>query len=124
MKIEEVRKYFLSKPNAVEEYPFNIKVPVFKVGDKMFGLINVHEPDRDSINLKNYKERNDDLRLSFEEIIPGYHMNKTHWNTVYLDGKLDNDFIRELIDISYEIVFKSLTKAKQKEILKESGGER
>lgn len=123
MKVEDVRTYFLSKPDAVEEYPFNIKVPVFKVGGKMFGLINIHEPDRDSINLKNFKNKNDDLRLSFEEIIPGYHMNKAHWNTVYLDGQLDDDFVKELIDTSYKIVFTSLTKAKQKEILDKSGGE-
>lgn len=116
MNIEEVRQYFLSKPATTESYPFNISVPVFKVGDKMFGLINVHEPERSSINLKHHKEKNDLLREIFDEIQPGYHMNKTHWNTVYLDGNLEDKFIKELIDISYEIVFKSLTKKKQKEI--------
>lgn len=117
MNIEEVRQYFLSKTATTESYPFNISVPVFKVGDKMFGLINVHEPERSSINLKHYKEKNELLREIFDEIHPGYHMNKTHWNTVYLDGNLEDKFIKELIDISYEIVFKSLSKKKQKEIL-------
>ncbi len=119
MNIEEVRTYFLSKSGAGEDMPFHIPVPVFKVGDKMFGLINIHEPDRVSINLKYDKEKIDDLREAFVEIQPGYHMNKTHWNTIYLDGNLEDDFIKELIDISYRIVFKSLTKTKQKEILGE-----
>lgn len=119
MNMEEVRQYFLNKQGACEERPFNVHVPVFKVGGKMFGLINIHEPDRVSINLKHHKEKNDLLREVFDEIKPGYHMNKQHWNTVYLDGNLEDEFVRELIDISYDIVLKSLTKKKQKEILGE-----
>lgn len=118
MTIEKVKEYFLSKKAAVEEFPFNILVPVFKVGDKMFGLINIHE-DRPSFNAKNYKGENVTLRNMFQEIIPGYHMNKVHWNTIYLDGNLTEDIIKTQIDISYEIVFNSLTKKKQKEIMGE-----
>ena len=117
MDIEEVRTYFLTKTGVVEEQPFNMPVPVFKIGEKMFALINIHEPNRQSINLKYYKEEVDNLRESFDEIQPGYHMNKTHWNTVYLDGSLKDECIKRLIDVSYEIVFKSLTKKKQKEVL-------
>ena len=116
MNIEQVREYFHSKPGVVEERPFKIPVPVFKIGDKMFGLINVHEPDRASINLKNNKEENDILRQMYDEITPGYHMNKVHWNTIYIDGDLEDDFIKKLIDVSYEIVFKSLPKKKQLQI--------
>ncbi|WFD11834.1 MmcQ/YjbR family DNA-binding protein [Tepidibacter hydrothermalis] len=116
MDLQKVRKYFLSKPHTVEDIPFRIPVPVFKVADKMFGLINIHEPDRESINLKYPKDKIYDLRSAFDEIQPGYHMNKDNWNTVYLDGQLDEDFIFELIDISYDLVFKSLTKKKQKEM--------
>ena len=107
----------MSKPKVEEEVPFNMPVPVFKVGDKIFGLINIHEPDRPSINLKYPKDGIDGLRFAFKEIQPGYHMNKDNWNTVYLDGNLEDDFIKELIDISYELVFKALTKQKQKELL-------
>lgn len=117
MNIKKVREYFLSKSGAVEEKPFNIPVPVFKVGEKMFSLINIHEPDRVSINLKYPKDRINEIRFVFKEIQPGYHMNKDNWNTVYLDGNLDDEFIKELIDISYDLVFKSLTKKKQKEIM-------
>lgn len=117
MELQRVREYFLSKPGVVEETPFNIPVPVFKVGEKMFALINVHEPNRTSINLKYPKERIHEVRTCFKEVQPGYHMNKDNWNTIYLDGALEEDFIKELIDISYDIVFKSLTKKKQQEIL-------
>lgn len=116
MNKESVREYFLSKPGAIEGTPFNIPVPVFKVGNKMFSLINIHEHDRISINLKYPKDKIFDIRSAFKEIKPGYHMNKDNWNTVYLDGDLDDEFIKELIDISYDIVFSSLTKKIQKEI--------
>lgn len=117
MNKDKVRQYFLSKLGTIEDVPFNIPVPVFKVGDKMFGLINIHEPDRLSINLKYPKDRIHEIRSIFKDIKPGYHMNKDNWNTVYLDGELDEDFIKELIDISYNLVFDSLTKKKQKEII-------
>ncbi|MCK4257378.1 MAG: MmcQ/YjbR family DNA-binding protein [Halanaerobiales bacterium] len=117
MDIEKIREYFLSKPGVVEEQPFNQPVPVFKVGGKMFSLINIHEPDRTSINLKHYKEENYELREVYDEIVPGYHMNKAHWNTVYLDGNLEEEFVKCLIATSYDLVFKSLSKSKQKEIL-------
>ncbi|MCT4620302.1 MAG: MmcQ/YjbR family DNA-binding protein [Marinisporobacter sp.] len=119
MNEEMVRKYFLSKFGAIEDIPFNIPVPVFKIGDKMFGLINIHEADRLSINVKYPKDKIYDLRSVFKEIKPGYHMNKDNWNTVYLDGDLEEDFIEELIDISYDLVFKSLPKKKQKEIMED-----
>ena len=109
MNIEEIKQYFLDKKGAEETYPFNMQVPVFKVGGKMFALINVHE-DEESINLKYNKDEIQMLRSSFEGIVPGYHMNKSHWNTLYI-SKLEDSLIKELIDISYNLVYKSLTKA-------------
>lgn len=117
MTKEEVRAYFLTKRGATEETPFREPVPVFKVGGKMFGLTNIHEEDRESINLKYPKDKMGEIRSLFKEIRPGYHMAKDHWNTVYLDGDLDDNFIKELIDISYELVFQSLTKKVQKQIM-------
>lgn len=116
MNIDEARAYFLSKQGASESTPFDKPVPVFKVGGKMFALINIHE-DRPSINLKYSPDSIEMLRSGQAEIVPGYHMNKRHWNTVYLDGSLDDAFIRELIDISYNLVVRSLTKKVQKEVL-------
>ncbi len=119
MDLEVAREYFLNKPGVIEERPFRMPVPVFKVGGKMVGFINIHEPERSSITIKYYKNRIDELRFIFKEIKPGYHMNKDNWNTVYLDGSIPEDFIKELIDISYRLVFDSLTQKKQKEILGE-----
>lgn len=117
MKIDEAREYILNKKGTIEYFPFDKVTPVFKIGDKMFSLFSKHEKDRYSINLKYYKEKNEELREMYNEITPGYHMNKSHWNTVYIDGRLDDELVKKLIDVSYDIVFKSLTKIKQKEIL-------
>ena len=116
MNINEARAYFLGKQGAAQSQPFDMPVPVFKVGGKMFALINIHE-GRPSINLKYPKDNAETLRGQFDEIVPGYHMNKSWWNTVYLDGGLDDGFIREMIDISYDLVFDSLTRKMQKEVL-------
>jgi predicted DNA-binding protein (MmcQ/YjbR family) len=110
MKRADVIAYLLGKPYAVETYPFDFVTPVYRVGDKMFALISAHETERLSINLKNKPEENEILRAAYQEIIPGYHQNKQHWITVYLDGNLEEAFIKRLIDDSYDIVYQSLTK--------------
>lgn len=107
MDINIVREYLLQKPHVEEETPFKKPVPVFKIGGKMFALINIHE-SKPSINLKYYKERIHELRDMFEDIKPGYHMNKDNWNTVYLNSDLEDKFIKELIDVSYTLVFNGL----------------
>jgi len=117
MDLQKAREYFLSKTGAKEEFPFNVDIPVFKVGNKMFGLINHHEPNRLSINLKYPKDKIYELRSVFIDIKPGYHMNKDNWNTIYLDGNLDDGFIKELIDISYDLIYRSLTKKIQMDLL-------
>ena len=110
MNRDEIKDYFLSKPYAIEDYPFDMVTPVFKVGGKMFALMSAHEKDRLSINLKNTPEDNILLRQIYEDVIPGYHMNKDHWNTVYCDGNLEDSVVMKMIDDSYRIVYKSLTK--------------
>ena len=110
MTRQEIVDYFLSKPFAKETYPFDDITAVFKVGGKMFALISENEAERLSINLKNTPDENILMRQIYEEVIPGYHMNKTHWNTVYCDRNLDKSTIFKMIDDSYDIVFKKLTK--------------
>lgn len=110
MTRNEVFEYLLSKPFSKETYPFDDVTAVFKVGGKMFALISAHEADRLSVNLKNKPDENILMRQIYDEVIPGYHMNKTHWNTVYLDGKLEDSVVYKMIDDSYDIVFKKLTK--------------
>lgn len=118
MTRKEVLKYLLNKPHAIEDYPFDFETPVFKVGGKMFALMSTHEKERISINLKNTPEDNILLRQMYEEIIPGYHQNKDHWITVYLDRTLEDRLIKRLIDDSYNLVYKSLTKKVKAELEK------
>ncbi|MBU1065435.1 MmcQ/YjbR family DNA-binding protein [bacterium] len=107
MDLEQLRKFCLSKPGAVETFPFDPVTLVLKVGGKMFALISLDEsPLR--INLKADPNDNEILRQQFPAIIPGYHMNKRHWNTVILDSSLPDELILDQIDISYGIVFASL----------------
>jgi predicted DNA-binding protein (MmcQ/YjbR family) len=107
MFADDVREVLLGKPHAVEETLFGPEVLVYKVGGKMFALLTVEDvPVR--MNLKCEPERALDLRDRYEGIIPGYHMNKKHWNTLVLDQTLPGDLIRELIDHSYGLVYASL----------------
>jgi predicted DNA-binding protein (MmcQ/YjbR family) len=114
MNIEELRKYCLSKKGVTESFPFDEVTLVFKVMDKIFALVNI---DSDlSINLKCQPEKALELREHFHAVIPGYHMNKTHWNTVNIDGSIEDKHIYIWIDDSYNLIVSSLTK-KQREQL-------
>ncbi|MGC9363599.1 MAG: MmcQ/YjbR family DNA-binding protein [Fidelibacterota bacterium] len=107
MDLEQLRKFFLSKPGAVETFPFDPVTLVLKVGRKMFALVSLDEsPTR--INLKGDPNDNEILRQQFPAIIPSYHMNKLHWNTLILDGSLPDELILDQIDTSYRLVFDSL----------------
>ncbi len=102
-----VRTYCLNKKYTTEEFPFDEKTIVFKVGGKMFCLGDIK--NFDSINLKCDPNRAIELRAEYPQITPGYHMSKLHWNTVQFD-LLPQNFIMELIDHSYNLVYSSLTK--------------
>jgi predicted DNA-binding protein (MmcQ/YjbR family) len=97
-------------PGAVEDYPFGEGVAVFKVGGRMFALVSLAgEPG--SVNLKCDPDLALELRDRHPSVRPGYHQNKRHWNTVELDGSIDGDDIRWMIDHSYELVVASLPRA-------------
>ena len=89
-----------------EEFPFDANTLVFKVMGKMFALTDVD--NFESINLKCDPERAIQLRDEYEAVQPGYHMNKKHWNTVLMDGRVGDRLIKEWIDHSYELVVQSL----------------
>jgi predicted DNA-binding protein (MmcQ/YjbR family) len=114
MDIEEVRGYCLSKKGAMESFPFDDTTLVVKVGDKIFALLMLE--GEASINLKCDPSKAIELREIYPSIIPGYHMNKKHWNTVMLDGSLPKDLIISMLDHSYELVFNSLPEKLRKEI--------
>ena len=114
MHIESYRDFCLAKPGVTEEFPFDNKTLVFKVMGKMFALTDVDQFQ--SVNLKCDPDWALELRESHPEITGGYHMNKRLWNTVQMHGSLDDDFIRELIDHSYQQVVKGLTKKLRAEL--------
>ena len=107
MNFETLRKYLLDKPRASEEFPFGPSAMVFKVRGKMFALIAVHEtPLR--INLKCDPELAPHLRAAYSAVLPGYHMNKKHWNTIIIDDSIPDDEIVAMIDDSYALVVKGM----------------
>lgn len=115
MTSTEIYEYCMSKKGAEETFPFDKSTLVFKVGGKMFGAVNVDEFQ--SINLKCDPEKSIELREEFEDIRPGYHMNKKHWNTVNLQqSSLKDVLIKALIDHSYDLVYSKLPKKIKAEI--------
>lgn len=114
MDIEQLRDYCLKLKDVVEEFPFGNETLVFKVKGKIFLLCGL-ESDPLQFNVKCDPERAEELREQYPAIIPGYHMNKKHWNTVIVDGSLSNAMLRELIDHSYDLVYKSLPKKLREE---------
>ncbi len=115
MTIKDWIDYCLSKKGAQETYPFDATTLVFKVGDKMFGLVYDHKGEI-GLNLKGDPHLNLVLRQEFKSVFPGYHMHKAHWNTVLINKDVPDAEIYRMIDLSYAIVYKSLTKAVKAQI--------
>ena len=113
MDLGEFREYCLTKPGAREETPFGPDVLVFKVAGKMFALAALDEVPT-TVNLKCDPDLALDLRDRYEQVSPGYHMNKKHWNTVEIASGIPDVELRKMIDHSYELVTRSLPKPKVK----------
>jgi predicted DNA-binding protein (MmcQ/YjbR family) len=103
MDHKTVEEYILSMPNAVLEYPFGKEVAVYKSNDKMFALI-AEGSDPVRLSLKCDPELSKILREKYETVMPGYHLNKKHWNTILLSGQLSWDEIQDLIRHSHLLV--------------------
>jgi len=115
MNFKQLDNYILSKQGVTFDYPFDEKVRVYRIAEKMFALTSEETPLE--VNLKCDPIYALELRSIYEGVRAGYHMNKKHWNTVTLtDSDVDDESVKELIDHSYELVFSKLTK-KQKEML-------
>ena len=119
MNLENFYEYCLSKKGVTEHFPFDEETLVFKVGAKMFALssLNQWEKSEPSVNLKCNPDDAEELRAQYEDIKPGWHMSKIHWNTVAINRDVPDSLVKQLIDDSYQLVFKSLTKKAQTEIL-------
>ena len=119
----EFREYCLAKPNTTEGMPFGETVLVFKVAGKMFALISLDEVPA-TANLKCDPDLALDLRDRYEQVRPGYHMNKKHWNTVEIDSGIPEAELRGMIDHSYDLVVQSLPRARRSSIQTECHPER
>jgi predicted DNA-binding protein (MmcQ/YjbR family) len=108
----ELRDYLLSFTGAEETFPFNPETSVFKVGGKMFALSRLGEESL-RVSLKCEPRLAEALREAHAAVIPGYHLNKRHWNTVILDGSLSEEVVREMIEDSYDLVVSKLPKAER-----------
>jgi predicted DNA-binding protein (MmcQ/YjbR family) len=119
MNLETYYEYCLSKKGVTEHFPFDEDTLVFKVGGKMFALSSLlqWEKGAPSVNLKCDPERAQELRAEYDAIQPGFHMSKIHWNTIAVNQDVPDALLKELIDHSYDLVFKSLTKKIQIEII-------
>jgi predicted DNA-binding protein (MmcQ/YjbR family) len=109
---DDVLDLCASLPGAIEDYPFGDGVAVFKVGGRMFALITL-EGSPGSVNLKCDPSLALELRTRYSSVRPGYHQDKRHWNTVELDGSVEDGELREMIDHSYELVASRLPRAER-----------
>lgn len=114
MNIEELREFCLSFKGAEENFPFDEEILVFSVKGKMFCLTNINQYER--INLKCDPDEAIELREQYAEVTAGWHMNKKHWNSVRIDGKIPNKLLKTWIVNSYDLVVKGLPKKAQREL--------
>lgn len=120
ISLEDLRKYCSSKKCVTEVFPFDFSILTFQVCGKIFLLTDI-TTDELRINLKCIPEKALLLRAMYTQIVPGYHMNKKHWNTVFIDGVIPDNSIYEMIDQSYELVISGLKKS-QRDMLKQEIG--
>lgn len=116
MNIEFFRDYCLAKKGVEETFPFDEVTLVFKVMGKMFALTGL-DNEEFTVNLKCEPDWAEELREQYpDEVRPGYHMNKHHWNTVHFEGSLDDALLLRLVDHSYELIVASLPKKLQRQL--------
>jgi len=116
MNREQLHEYCLYKKGVTEDYPFDETTLCFKVMGKIFVIASSGFPL--SINLKCDPELAAELRERYDDVKPGFHMNKKHWNTVMTEGEISDKEIKKMIDHSYELVAKGLSKIHKEELTK------
>lgn len=123
MTLEQLRTVCLAKLGTSEAFPFGPDTLVFKVRGKMFALCRVTD-DPLEVNLKCEPELAELLRENYDSVVPGYHMNKRHWNTVIVDGSVPEHEVLDLIDLSYTLVVSGLKKSEREQLIGEKVDER
>lgn len=114
MNVEELRLYCLDLGPVTEDMPFDDETLVFKVGGKLFCFISL--AGNLMINIKCDPEEAEELRERFPSVLPGYHMNKKHWNTVIIDGSISDNMLKVWIEKSYHLVIDKLTRQARVEL--------
>lgn len=112
----ELEKVLLAKNGSLKEFPFGEEVSVYKVMNKMFALVGFKE-GLININLKCLPDDALGYRDIYECVIPGYHMNKKHWNTIIVNGEMKDEILKEMIDESYDLVVLKLTKKEKSSLI-------
>ncbi|MCX6310214.1 MAG: MmcQ/YjbR family DNA-binding protein [Bacteroidetes bacterium] len=123
MNLEQIREYCISKKDVEETTPFGPDILVFKVKEKAF-LLTGFDNDPVQFNVKCDPEIAIDLRERYDCVIPGYHMNKKHWNTIVMDGKVSPKLVKQWIDHSYDLILASMTKKVKVKLVKSKSAKR
>ena len=108
-----LRAWCHARPGVTEERPFGPQTTVFKVEGKLFALSALESEPPLRLSLKCEPELAEALRRDYEAVIPGYHLNKRHWNTIYLDGSLPDEMVVDMIEDSYDLVVDGLPKGRR-----------
>ena len=116
MAYEWLDEYLLSKRSSEKDYKVEWEAVRYMVGGKMFCMMGGDKQGRPIITLKCEPLVGEALRQQYPDIIPGYYMNKLHWNSVYSDGSVPDDVLRKMADMSYDLIFRSLPKKLQAEL--------
>jgi predicted DNA-binding protein (MmcQ/YjbR family) len=119
MNYDFIPSHCLSKKGAEEDYKQAWDAIRYSVRGKMFALVGNDGAGRAVISVKNTPERGEEWREKYKDIVPGYHLNKTHWSSMFLNGNVPEAVLKQLLDDSYELVFNSLSKKVRSEILGE-----
>lgn len=116
MNYEWLDEYLLSKSGVTKDFKEEWEWDRYLLNGKMIAAICTDKTGKDIITLKCEPLFGEELRVQYEDIIPGYYMNKVHWNSVYLKGEVPDEVIKDMIDQSYELIFSKLSKKVQNEI--------
>ena len=120
MKYEGLESYCLSKNAAVKDYKEEWQATRFMIRGKMFLMLGGDKQGTPIASLKLEPAYGDFVRHEYKDVIPGYYMNKLHWNSIYMDGEVPDDILRDMIDRSYDLILNSLPKHQRIEIESES----
>jgi predicted DNA-binding protein (MmcQ/YjbR family) len=113
MRAAELRDHCLAFPGAAETFPFGPETSVFKVAGKMFALSRLAQPPL-QVSVKCEPLLAEQLRDAHAAVLPGYHLNKRHWNTVIIDGSIPDRMIKDMVEDSYDLVVSRLSRSRRR----------